>query len=178
MASADDLSTGKDCNGAEIDCVSYLAFLTSNYLKSRIAIIGGGLILLLLILQFKGDESKICDAYSELSQSAADMPSKTEEETRPEIDRAVLRKIFLGAHELTFANRRTTVCNVFVGADGAHSRARPLVSPAALEYTTMTGAEISLAPEVMRRANIEGSRALVEHGALLATTTTRCSGSG
>ncbi|RPD57243.1 FAD/NAD(P)-binding domain-containing protein [Lentinus tigrinus ALCF2SS1-7] len=89
---------------------------------------------------------------------------------KPEIDRSLLRKIMLdalpadvvkwghaltsadpldnGQHELTFANGFKTVCDFLVGADGARSRIRPLVSPATPEYVGVNSVEISLAPDV------------------------------
>ncbi|EIW52041.1 monooxygenase FAD-binding protein [Trametes versicolor FP-101664 SS1] len=89
---------------------------------------------------------------------------------RPEIDRRVLREVLLdavpddavkwghalasigplegGQHELTFANGVVTIADVVVGADGAHSRVRPLVSPAVPIYHGVTGAELSLPPAV------------------------------
>ncbi|CDO75942.1 hypothetical protein BN946_scf184873.g31 [Trametes cinnabarina] len=92
---------------------------------------------------------------------------------RPEIDRRVLRQLLLdavpqdaikwghafvagralggGQHELTFSNGLVTTTDFLVGADGAHSRVRPLVSPATPIYHDVTGAEISLAPEVAAR---------------------------
>ncbi|KAJ8469789.1 hypothetical protein ONZ51_g8755 [Trametes cubensis] len=93
---------------------------------------------------------------------------------RPEIDRRVLRELLLGAvpadaikwgyaltsvrplpggqHELTFSNGHTAVADFVVGADGGNSRVRPLLSPATLQYHGVTGAEISLAPDVAARA--------------------------
>ncbi|KZW02235.1 FAD/NAD(P)-binding domain-containing protein [Exidia glandulosa HHB12029] len=91
--------------------------------------------------------------------------------TLPEIDRSVLRKILIDAApegsikwghtfvsaspvddtaqwELTFANGYKTIVDLVVGADGAHSRVRPLVSDAKVAYTGLTGAEISFAPDV------------------------------
>ncbi|KAI0819353.1 monooxygenase FAD-binding protein [Trametes gibbosa] len=92
------------------------------------------------------------------------------EDARPEIDRRVLCQILLdavpqdaikwghallsiipledGQHELTFANGLATVTDFVVGADGAHSRIRPLLSPAVPLYHGVTGAEISLTPSV------------------------------
>ena len=53
-----------------------------------------------------------------------------------------------GQHKLTFTNGVSTICDILVGADGAHSRIRPLLSPATPIYTGITGAEISLPPDV------------------------------
>ena len=95
-----------------------------------------------------------------------------EKHTRPEIDRRVLRDIMLaavpesavkwghalaavrpldegtGRHELTFANGLVVVADIVIGAEGAHSRVRPLVSPATPIYHGITGAEISVSPAI------------------------------
>ena len=89
---------------------------------------------------------------------------------RPEVDRRILRQIMHdavpqsmvkwghalksteqlpnGAYELTFSNGITVKADFVIGADGTHSRIRPLISSAKLAYTGFGGAEISLTPEV------------------------------
>ncbi|KAI0374827.1 monooxygenase FAD-binding protein [Pilatotrama ljubarskyi] len=99
-------------------------------------------------------------------------PTDPLEKSRPEIDRRTLREMLLdalpdpdaikwghsltsirplgdGKHELTFSNGVLTVADFVVGADGAHSRVRPLLSPAVPLYHGVTGAEISLAPDIV-----------------------------
>ncbi|KAM5543325.1 hypothetical protein V8D89_003199 [Ganoderma adspersum] len=125
-------------------------------------------------------------------------PAKGKEDIRPEIDRTVLRKILLdavpanlvqwghalssvralgnGEHELTFANGATTTCDLLVGADGAYSRVRPLVSPATPEFLGVNGAEISLAPETTTLPALAETVANVGSGAMMAMQDSRILG--
>ena len=118
----------------------------------------------------EGDRNTYCDSQCVLGTSTVDPNGDPGPRTlRPEIDRSALRKIMLdaippdtikwdhafsvrplgdGRHEPTFANGRTTVSDILVGADGAHSRVRPLVSTAQPIYQGITGAEVSLSPAV------------------------------
>jgi 2-polyprenyl-6-methoxyphenol hydroxylase-like FAD-dependent oxidoreductase len=88
---------------------------------------------------------------------------------RPEIDRAALRRILLdslpketvrwgrrllhcipldeGRYQLEFEDGSTEVCDLLVGADGAHSRVRPLVTDVLPEFTGVTMVELSI-PDV------------------------------
>jgi 2-polyprenyl-6-methoxyphenol hydroxylase-like FAD-dependent oxidoreductase len=92
---------------------------------------------------------------------------------RPEILRGDLRRILLdslpagtvrwghrvsgvtglgdGRHEVTFAAGTTVVTGLLVGADGAWSRVRPLLSGAAPEYTGMSSVETHLFDSETRR---------------------------
>ncbi|KAM5543263.1 hypothetical protein V8D89_003137 [Ganoderma adspersum] len=120
------------------------------------------------------------------------------EDIRPEIDRTVLRKLLLdavpsdlvqwghtlssvralgnGEHELTFANGVTTSCDLLVGADGAYSRVRPLVSPAVPEFLGVNGAEISLTPETTKLPALAETVANVGKGGMMALQDARMLG--
>ena len=117
-------------------------------------------------------ETRICgkDGIPLFHRTEDDVGDETQ--TRPEIDRRVLRDIMLaavpasavkwghalaavrtmdersGQHELTFTNGVVVVADILIGADGAHSRIRPLVSTSTPIYHDVTGAEISVAPAV------------------------------
>ena len=125
-------------------------------------------------------------------------PAKGKEDLRPEIDRTVLRKVLLdavppdlvqwghtlssarplgnGEHELTFANGVTITCDLLVGADGAYSRVRPLVSPAVPEFLGVNGVEISLAPETTTLPVLAETVANVGSGAMMAMQDSRILG--
>lgn len=118
------------------------------------------------------EETKICgkDGVTLFFQAGADPTDESLEDARPEIDRRVLREILLdaelkdaikwgyaltgirplqdGQHQLTFANGVVTTSDFVVGADGGHSRLRPLLSTAEPLYHGVTGAEVSLSPAV------------------------------
>ncbi|KAI0374839.1 monooxygenase FAD-binding protein [Pilatotrama ljubarskyi] len=119
------------------------------------------------------EETRICgkDGSLVLHRVGADPNDDNLKDARPEIDRRVLRQIMLdalpdasavkwghvltsvrplgdGKHELTFANGFVTVTDLLVGADGANSRIRPLLSTAKPLYYGATGAEFSIAPDV------------------------------
>lgn len=91
---------------------------------------------------------------------------------RPEVDRTALRDLLVasldpgrivwghkiagvtalegGRHELTFTNGHRTSADLVVGADGAWSKVRPLLSPAKPEYCGISFVELHLA-DVVRR---------------------------
>ncbi|TBU61779.1 FAD/NAD(P)-binding domain-containing protein [Dichomitus squalens] len=115
-------------------------------------------------------------------------PNRNPKDISPEIDRSVLRKILLdaipsdavkwghalasvrdlgnGLRELTSANGNTAVVDILVGADGANSRVRPLVSAAVPTYTGVTGAEISIAPEDTKKPELQDAVELVGRGSM------------
>ncbi|KAI0794684.1 hypothetical protein C8Q74DRAFT_1407118 [Fomes fomentarius] len=122
----------------------------------------------------EGEELKIYDASGELHLHhglPGDDGPQDSTKIRPEIDRTILRKILVdtcphdsikwgyaltsvrtlpgGQHELTFANSTIALSDILVGADGAWSHIRPLVSPATPIFTGVNGVEISLAPSVV-----------------------------
>ncbi len=97
---------------------------------------------------------------------------------RPEVPRAALRRILLeslpadtvrwghklrsaaplgdGRHELTFADGSTVMTELLVGADGAWSKVRPLLSDAQPEYAGITYVETYLYDsDVRRKASAE-----------------------
>ncbi|EJD42428.1 FAD/NAD(P)-binding domain-containing protein [Auricularia subglabra TFB-10046 SS5] len=112
----------------------------------------------------EGMEVLVTDRKGDLFHRA---PSpETEKTARPEIDRTVRRRILVdGApagsvkwghalssvapvpgtkeRELRFANGFKTVVDLVVGADGGRSGVRPLVSDAEVQYTGITGVEVS-----------------------------------
>ena len=136
----------------------------------------------------EGDEYHIVDRHANVLFAVEGAAVKAPEDIRPEIDRSALRKLFLdvlppesikyghqlvsvtplggGAHELKFANGVTVVSDVLIGADGAHSIVRTLLSSAKPIYVGVTGAEISLSPEVAAREDLADVRALVGNGSL------------
>ncbi|KAM5541798.1 hypothetical protein V8D89_004527 [Ganoderma adspersum] len=81
-----------------------------------------------------------------------------------------------GQHELTFANGRLTTCDLLVGADGAHSRVRPLLSPATPQCLGVNGAEISLAPSTSQLPALAETIANVGQGTMMALQDSRMLG--
>ena len=105
------------------------------------------------------------DATRVLDKHATVLMAEDASGERPEIDRGDLRDLLLeslpagtvrwdsrvtavrpvnGGHELTFADGRTEVTELLVGADGAWSRIRPLVSAAEPAYCGLSFAEIRI----------------------------------
>ncbi|PIL23161.1 hypothetical protein GSI_14470 [Ganoderma sinense ZZ0214-1] len=142
----------------------------------------------------EADAFRICDPdghilVSKDGEQNADLDPL---DLRPEIDRVVLRRIMVdaapqgsikwgyalasvrelgngtGERELTFANGHTAVVDVLVGADGGNSHVRPLVSPAAPIYHGVSGAEVSVLPEVAKKPELADAVALVGAGSMYA----------
>ncbi|KAI1783016.1 hypothetical protein LXA43DRAFT_1103126 [Ganoderma leucocontextum] len=130
---------------------------------------------------------KICDGAGKVhlklgGKDGGGRPPRGREDVRTEIDLTDLRKLLLDAirphliqwdhslssHEVTFANGVTTTCELLVGADGANSRVRSLVSPATPVYLGVNGAEISLAPETTKLPALAETIANVGKGAMMA----------
>ncbi|TBU34199.1 oxidoreductase [Dichomitus squalens] len=104
-------------------------------------------------------------------------PNQDPLDLRPEIDRPVLRRILLdaipadtvkwghelasvrelgnGERELKFTNDTTATVDILVGADGANSRVRPLVSSAVPIYHGVAGVEISIPPEDTKKPELQ-----------------------
>ncbi|WP_260596924.1 FAD-dependent oxidoreductase [Sphingomonas endolithica] len=117
-----------------------------------------------------------------LFDTAADHLSK-----RPEVDRGELRAMLIGSlpdnairwdhkavslkqigagrHEVCFANGTQATVDLLVGADGAWSKVRPLLSHATPEYSGTCFIEIALAASDARRA---GNIAVIGAGTLIA----------
>lgn len=109
-----------------------------------------------------GEETRVYDRAATLLFSEADDGSGE----RPEVDRGALRDLLLnslpegtvrwgmkvtaaeslsgGRHRLTFADGTSLTTDVLVGADGAWSRIRPLVSPEKPAYTGISFIEVDL----------------------------------
>lgn len=109
------------------------------------------------------------------------------EQTRPEIDRTALRRLLInslepqrivwghkvstartlenGQHEVVFTDGTSIIVDVLIGADGAWSKIRPLLSPAKPEYSGISFFELHLS-EVDQK-NPEAA-ALVGRGTMFA----------
>ncbi len=140
----------------------------------------------------EADAFRICDPEGNILVSKDAEQNVNPLDIRPEIDRAVLRRIMVdaappnsikwgyalasvrdlgsgtGERELTFANGHTTTVDVLVGADGGNSRVRGLVSPATPIYHGVSGVEVTLLPEVAKRPELAETVKLVGAGSMYA----------
>jgi 2-polyprenyl-6-methoxyphenol hydroxylase-like FAD-dependent oxidoreductase len=114
-------------------------------------------------------------------------PDSAGDSGRPEIDRTDLRALLLdslhpgrvvfdhklsrarrlddGRYELTFANGSIRTADLLIGADGAWSRVRPLLSDASPEYVGITGFDFHVTDAPTK---VPASAALVGTGSLFA----------
>ncbi|HUQ58070.1 NAD(P)/FAD-dependent oxidoreductase [Lentzea sp.] len=110
-----------------------------------------------------GQAMRILDRHNTVLREESDEHG---EGGRPEVDRPRLRQILLdslpegtikwgkkvvgarpvgdGRHEMSFADGKSVIADVLVGADGAWSRVRPLLSEAVPQYTGMSFIEVDL----------------------------------
>lgn len=115
------------------------------------------------IARYEGQDTRILDKDATLLFDEVAAPG---EDFRPEVDRGALRDLLLGSlrpdtlrwgynlrivspldgarHQMTFENGFTSTVDLVVGADGAWSRVRPLVSDATPTYTGVTFIEVHL----------------------------------
>ncbi|MEU8607525.1 NAD(P)/FAD-dependent oxidoreductase [Actinoplanes sp. NPDC048791] len=130
-----------------------------------------------------GEATRVLDRHNTVLHEDADEGDGT----RPEVDRGDLRRMLLeslpagtihwgrkltgaralgdGRHELSFADGPTVVSDVLVGADGAWSRIRPLLSDARPAYAGVSFVEIDLLDADARHP---GPAAVVGAGMLFA----------
>lgn len=120
------------------------------------------------IARYEGQDMRLFDKHGKLFiNNVADdnMPG-----SRPEIDRGILCELLLnaiepgrirygykliealpsddGKHELHFENGHTDIADLVIGADGAFSRVRPLLTDAVAEYTGISRIDLSIDTEV------------------------------
>jgi 2-polyprenyl-6-methoxyphenol hydroxylase-like FAD-dependent oxidoreductase len=135
------------------------------------------------IVHAGGEAMRILDKHGTVHADEADEGNGS----RPEVDRGALRQILLdslpegtirwghrvttvrglgdGRHEVTFADESTVTVDVLIGADGAWSQVRPLVSDATPAYAGMSFIEIDHHDAATRHPVPAG---IVGHGMLFA----------
>ena len=136
----------------------------------------------LQLVRLGEDAKRIVDQHGTLLFDKAGDPWNR----RPEVDRGELRKLLIdslpsktirwnhklvsvkaiesGRHEVAFSNGSTAVCDVLVGADGAWSKIRPLLTTAKPIYTGTCFVETSLSGEDARS---RGSADFIGGGTLM-----------
>jgi 2-polyprenyl-6-methoxyphenol hydroxylase-like FAD-dependent oxidoreductase len=137
------------------------------------------------LTQPQGEAMRVMDKAGTVFIDQAD--DESGEGGRPEIDRKKLRALLLeslepgrvvwghkitqarslgdGRHELTFTDGRTQTTDLLIGADGAWSRVRPLLSAATPQYAGITYVDLQVTDAAAR---IPASAALVGSGSLFA----------
>jgi 2-polyprenyl-6-methoxyphenol hydroxylase-like FAD-dependent oxidoreductase len=138
----------------------------------------------LKLVQPEGEALRVLDKAATV---LIDQPAGEGGQGRPEIDRRALRELLVssldpgtivwdhkiagvtaqggGRHELTFTNGKRTSVDLLVGADGAWSKVRPLLSAAKPAYCGVSFLELHLADVVRRHP---ASAALLGTGMLFA----------
>ena len=138
------------------------------------------------LTQPQGEAMRVMDKAGTVFIDQAS-PDSTGDSGRPEIDRTKLRTLLLdsldpgrvvydhklsqarrlddGRYELTFANGRRQNADLLIGADGAWSRVRPLLSNASPEYAGITYFDFQVTDATTR---VPTSAALVGTGSLFA----------
>ncbi|MFJ5624815.1 FAD-dependent oxidoreductase [Peribacillus loiseleuriae] len=118
------------------------------------------------ICRYEGEALKVMDKTATVLYEDGPSVNAAHTTSRPEIDRKVLRQMLLdsvnpeaivwghkilyasslenGQHELHFENGATEIVDLVVGADGAFSKLRPLVSKETVEYSGISMIEINI----------------------------------
>ncbi|MFJ2042837.1 FAD-dependent oxidoreductase [Paenibacillus taichungensis] len=147
------------------------------------------------ICRFEGQALKLSNKRGNILLDAQGDLDPTEHD-RPEIDRSVLRTMLLdslqpnsiqwgykllkavpldqGKHELRFENGFTETVDLVIAADGAFSKARPLVSDATAEYSGVSMIELNILnaaaqfPELAAFNGMGSMYALGDHKGIMA----------
>ncbi|MBG9783339.1 FAD-dependent oxidoreductase [Shouchella lehensis] len=148
------------------------------------------------VCRFEGQSSKTVDKNGKVYHEDHDLLPTAEETSRPEIDRTELRDLLLDSlqadtirwghkctgavpiddtrYELYFENGHTDVVDLVVGADGAFSRIRPLVSDEKAKYSGVSMVELNITnaeelfPELVAYNGPGTVYALSDHKAIIA----------
>ncbi|MFC5451266.1 FAD-dependent oxidoreductase [Paenibacillus aestuarii] len=144
------------------------------------------------IARYEGEDFRLLDQHGNVFMD--EVADDSHDGDRPEIDRGALCDLLLqaldpdrirygykllqavplqdGKHELHFENGHSETVDLVVGADGAFSRVRPLLTDAAPEYAGLTMVELNVeaaAHPELAAFNARGKLfALGEHKAILA----------
>jgi 2-polyprenyl-6-methoxyphenol hydroxylase-like FAD-dependent oxidoreductase len=135
------------------------------------------------IARYEGQDFRLLDKHGTIFLDEIAGP----ESQRPEVDRGALRELLLnslhpdtivwdhtlhhvtalddGRYELAFTNGHTDTADLLIGADGAWSRVRPLLSDATPGYTGVSFVEIGLSNVEQRHPDLAR---LVGRGSLFA----------